>query len=663
MIRQMHQYQTAEELEIMMASAPPTTVGNDRGARDQIPMNAQPLVLSRSYSEAERLLLIRTLQGYNKTTNSRPRPSEQDDDDDNKSAQSVRSSKSWWRGGGGRSARVDDDVKSGIPEQYARSSSSVGGQRQRSLRWKRKKTTPRKPSHDQLVVDFSDIKSFASEPEFVGSKKLQLNSRRKTTKLLDHYETRSVSSSPRKPSNKQLVVDFSDIKSFASEPEFVGSKKLQLYSRGKTTKSTDHHETRSVSSSRSLKSFSLYFQQASRNNNGMDDDDDDEVTMASGLADDFVADDGCSVVSGITLEPPNFQHRAVSEGANLASSPKRRSSKKPSFLRRFYRKIRRSRDTSTSHPTPAATTRQTTTEIPVDQEEEIVLATTAPPASVERFDTANARAPRADRWSPIPQCDDVIAPQAPKRPLRRVDSNRNFQPILEEESKEDDDCGEDDEDEDDDSVISLLSGLLATWTSERNAQQQVQQQRTGAAPSREDPKSCLKTSPLPFGMNGNHPAFKPRFSVSFDRIKIREYERTLGDNPSCTSGPPISIGWTYLHSYDFPIDEYERNKTVRSKREFRLPAGHRADLLTQEWQCPEDDIRKACREATYVQYCREKAVLSRARQREREREAAAMRSNRGGPRPDTSDTAQPPPAQFRHRSSVEIALETSNRRG
>jgi hypothetical protein len=616
MIRQMQQYQTAEELEIMMASAPPTTVGNDSGARDQIPMKPKPLVLSRSDSEAERLILIRTLQGYNKTKNIPRRRAEQDEDD-NKSAQSVRSSTSWWRGGGGRSARVDIDVQSGIPNKFARSSSSVGGQRQRSLRWKTKKSAPRKPSNDQRIVDLFDMKSVASEPEF------------------------------------------------------VRSKKFQLYSRNKTSKVFDHHETRSVSSSRSLKSFSRYFQQASRNNNGMDDDD-DEITMASGLADDSFSaadDDGYSIVSGITLEPPSFQQRTVSEGVYLAPSHKRRSSsssKKPSFLGRFYRKIRRSRakstSTSTSHPTPAATTQQIPVEIPVDEEEEIVQATTAQPSSLERFDTVNAHVPCADRWSPTPQYDVEVAPQAPKRPLRRENSDRNFQPILEEESKqdekEDDCCGED---EDDDSVISLLSGLLATWTSERNAHQQAQQRHTGPAPSHGSPKSCLKASPLPSGMNGGDSALKPRFSVVFDRIKIREYERTLGDNPSCTSGPPISLGWTYLHSCDYPIDEYERNKTRRSKREFRLPAGRRTELLMQEWECLEDDIRKACREATYVQYCREKAVLSRARQREREREAAAMRSNHGGPRPDTSDTAQPPPAQLRHRSSVEIGCETSSR--
>jgi hypothetical protein len=32
---------------------------------------------------------------------------------------------------------------------------------------------------------------------------------------------------------------------------------------------------------------------------------------------------------------------------------------------------------------------------------------------------------------------------------------------------------------------------------------------------------------------------KNRPSLQFDKIRIREYSRTVGDNPSCSSGPPI----------------------------------------------------------------------------------------------------------------------------
>ena len=41
------------------------------------------------------------------------------------------------------------------------------------------------------------------------------------------------------------------------------------------------------------------------------------------------------------------------------------------------------------------------------------------------------------------------------------------------------------------------------------------------------------------GPTGRRRRSKDRLSLQFDKIKIREYSRTVGDNPSCSSGPPI----------------------------------------------------------------------------------------------------------------------------
>ena len=41
------------------------------------------------------------------------------------------------------------------------------------------------------------------------------------------------------------------------------------------------------------------------------------------------------------------------------------------------------------------------------------------------------------------------------------------------------------------------------------------------------------------GSGERHNFKKPR-RVNFDSVRIREYERTLGDNPSCSSGAPIT---------------------------------------------------------------------------------------------------------------------------
>lgn len=61
-------------------------------------------------------------------------------------------------------------------------------------------------------------------------------------------------------------------------------------------------------------------------------------------------------------------------------------------------------------------------------------------------------------------------------------------------------------------------------------------------------------------------------SVSFSKITIREYNVIAGDNPACSSGPPISLGWEYNRTYDeeYPVDVYE---------DYRCG---------QRWECVED---------------------------------------------------------------------------
>eukprot|EP00985_Skeletonema_marinoi_P013324 scaffold6578_cov141-Skeletonema_marinoi.AAC.22 len=49
--------------------------------------------------------------------------------------------------------------------------------------------------------------------------------------------------------------------------------------------------------------------------------------------------------------------------------------------------------------------------------------------------------------------------------------------------------------------------------------------------------------------------------VTFSHLQIRTYETILGDNPSCTGGPSLSIGWRYNpEHFDSTVDEYERKQ-------------------------------------------------------------------------------------------------------
>jgi len=77
-------------------------------------------------------------------------------------------------------------------------------------------------------------------------------------------------------------------------------------------------------------------------------------------------------------------------------------------------------------------------------------------------------------------------------------------------------------------------------------------------------------STVPSPYHGPEPAVAPppmlrekssKTKVTFSTLQIRTYETVLGDNPSCTGGPPLSIGWRYNPDhYDSTVDEYERKQ-------------------------------------------------------------------------------------------------------
>lgn len=58
-----------------------------------------------------------------------------------------------------------------------------------------------------------------------------------------------------------------------------------------------------------------------------------------------------------------------------------------------------------------------------------------------------------------------------------------------------------------------------------------------------------------------------RTRVSFGQLEIREYESILGDNPSCSRGPPLSIGWKYdpERIINVSVDAFENRSSRRDR--------------------------------------------------------------------------------------------------
>jgi len=118
-------------------------------------------------------------------------------------------------------------------------------------------------------------------------------------------------------------------------------------------------------------------------------------------------------------------------------------------------------------------------------------------------------------------------------------------------------------------------------------------------------------------------------SVSFASVYIREYERILGDNPSCTSGPPLSIGWRFTPSpVLISVDDFEDGKggTPRSSSEYLVPKAIRERMLKEHAGVSRRDIVDSVRRIQKQKSQRRKTVVNLGMQGTEEKVEIVRRS-------------------------------------
>lgn len=69
--------------------------------------------------------------------------------------------------------------------------------------------------------------------------------------------------------------------------------------------------------------------------------------------------------------------------------------------------------------------------------------------------------------------------------------------------------------------------------------------------------------------------------VTFGDITIQRYPIELGDNPSCSAGAPVQIGWEpqAVEQRNLDLYEYMRGKRRRTGKELEISVQRRAQLL------------------------------------------------------------------------------------
>ncbi len=104
-----------------------------------------------------------------------------------------------------------------------------------------------------------------------------------------------------------------------------------------------------------------------------------------------------------------------------------------------------------------------------------------------------------------------------------------------------------------------------------------------------------------------------RRSLSFSTIEIRSYNQTIGDNPSCSKGAPISLHWSYdpqhqTYSLD-KYDQYRQSNPPRTRSQMIIPMEIRHDALKNEWGASTRDILQIVKENKDIQTSRHKAAM------------------------------------------------------
>jgi hypothetical protein len=123
--------------------------------------------------------------------------------------------------------------------------------------------------------------------------------------------------------------------------------------------------------------------------------------------------------------------------------------------------------------------------------------------------------------------------------------------------------------------------------------------------------------------------------VTIDSLQIREYPRTLGVNPSVSTGPPLTIGWEYRNATPsgkkknedqanekervISVDEYEEIRGERrEKSEMLVPASVREDLLS-EWGHSRMEMNMASKAGMVDRSRRDRSAQSTSKGRARTR--------------------------------------------
>jgi len=98
--------------------------------------------------------------------------------------------------------------------------------------------------------------------------------------------------------------------------------------------------------------------------------------------------------------------------------------------------------------------------------------------------------------------------------------------------------------------------------------------------------------------------------VRFDVVEIRQYERIASDNPCCSSGPPIGIGWNHGEIHRTNVNDYEQSRGGRNFNLDIVLTRSRREALLSEWDVDTRTIVASTRAAMKTKFQRKQTVIN-----------------------------------------------------
>ena len=134
-----------------------------------------------------------------------------------------------------------------------------------------------------------------------------------------------------------------------------------------------------------------------------------------------------------------------------------------------------------------------------------------------------------------------------------------------------------------------------------------------SAPPRAVARRPLKSALATATSSSSTTEKKPK-TVQFSNLEIRTYPLTLGDNPSVSSGPPLTLDWNHETTHTISVDAYESQLAPPEDRRplaaMARPASLRIAILCDDARIGLRTVQATVREVEAVKRQRRRTVES-----------------------------------------------------